>query len=705
MSKNFENEPMLEIFIYETTQIIDQLEQVIMNGEKAGTLLDEDINEIFRYMHTIKGSAAMMLFNNIATVAHKMEDLFYFIREKGPKNLDYGPLLDKVLEGVDFIKVEMIKIKNFDEPDGDSTTLEEVFKNLLDEFKANTDSKELDDLEKPKSDKKMQYYIPQEKKASSEVLSAFKINIRFTDGCEMENVRAYTVVFGLADLVKEIYYYPSSIAEDENTSKLIKEQGFEIFLKTNKEESEIEAHLNQTIYLDSLVLETIDEDEFQASKNKDKINQMPQVEEDKLPLQEKPEDFGTIGLNETVSTTSVAQRDQLSTGTQSMISVHVEKLDNLMNMVGELVIAEAMVTQNPVSELIESESYQKAARQLHKITGELQDMVMAIRMVPLSTTFIKMNRIVRDMSKKLNKEVELVMYGEETEVDKNIIEHISDPLMHIIRNAIDHGIENDTERLEKGKPKVGKIILEAKNAGSDVLIVVKDDGKGLSRDNILKKARVHGLIDKNDNELSDREVFNLIMLPGFSTKDEVTEFSGRGVGMDVVVKNLEAVGGTVVVDSEFGKGSTITLKIPLTLAIIEGMNIRVGESRFTIPITTIKESFRPIIEDCINDPDNNEMVMVRGQCYPILRLHKQYDIRNAIDDFTEGIMIMVEQDEKVICVFADELLGQQQVVVKTLPHFIKATKKILGLAGCTLLGDGNISLILDINGLTSLRVR
>jgi two-component system chemotaxis sensor kinase CheA len=297
------------------------------------------------------------------------------------------------------------------------------------------------------------------------------------------------------------------------------------------------------------------------------------------------------------------------------------------------------------------------------------------------------------------------MYGEETEVDKNIIEHISDPLMHIIRNAIDHGIENEEERIIKGKDKVGRIVLEAKNVGSDVVIVIKDDGRGLNKERILEKAKQNNLLEKPVNEMSDREIFKLILLPGFSTKENITEFSGRGVGMDVVTKNLDEIGGTVFVDSEADKGTIITLKIPLTLAIVEGMNIRVGKSRYTIPITTISESFRPNESDCLMDPDNNEMVMIRGQCYPILRLHKHYNIKSSETDLTKGILIMIEQGGKVICVFADELLGQQQVVVKSLPSYILEMKKILGLAGCTLLPDGNISLIMDVSGLTNLRIQ
>jgi len=303
------------------------------------------------------------------------------------------------------------------------------------------------------------------------------------------------------------------------------------------------------------------------------------------------------------------------------------------------------------------------------------------------------------MCKKLGKDVQLNLIGEETEVDKNIIEHISDPLMHLIRNSIDHGIEPPEDRQALGKPQTGTVTLEARNAGSDVIIIVKDDGRGLSKEKILQRAKEKGLLDKPEDEMSSHEIYNLIFLPGFTTKDNITEYSGRGVGMDVVIKNIEAVGGSVSVDSIEGGGTAFTLKIPLTLAIIDGMNIKVGNSRYTIPTISIKESFRPKYTDIIKDPDNNEMIMVRGQCYPILRLHEYYGVAGAVTDLTQGILIMAEAKDKVVCIFADELLGQQQVVVKALPNYIRNTRKIRGLTGCTLLGDGSISLILEVGEL------
>ena len=386
---------------------------------------------------------------------------------------------------------------------------------------------------------------------------------------------------------------------------------------------------------------------------------------------------------------------------QSIISVSVTKLDQLMDLMGEMVISEAMVTQNPDLVGLQLDSFQKAAQQLNKITKELQDIVISMRMVPLTTTFHKMHRIVRDMGKKLSKEICLQLSGEDTEVDKKIIEHLADPLMHLIRNSIDHGIEPTEQRIAAGKSKAGNISLLARNNGSDVLVIIQDDGKGLNKEKIVKQARLHGLLTKPENELTDKDIYALIFLPGFSTNESVTEFSGRGVGMDVVVKNIEAVDGTIFVDSVEGQGTIFTMKIPLTLAIIDGLNINVGLSRYTIPINAIKETFWPKVNDLICDPEGNELIMVRGQCYPVLRLHNYFKVTTNVTELTDGIMIMVEQDEKSSCLFVDKLLGQQEVVVKALPLYLKNTSKVKGISGCTLLGDGSISLIIDVNDLMS----
>jgi len=684
LSEKNTNEPMLEMYIFETSQMLEQLEQAIMASEKIGRYEENDINEIFRFMHTIKGSSAMMLYNNIGSLAHSVEDMFYFLREKKPTIVNCSALSDLVFEAVDFIKIEVEKIKSGDTPNGNSEQMIAKNKDFLAQLKEKNGCES--DFEKPPSKKKQQYYIAPEKKTEYTPKFMYRAKIFFQEDCEMESIRAFTIVHSLADVAEEIKHFPEDILDNSDSCEYIRENGFEIYLKSNSDFDTIKDVLEKTVFLRDM--------EFSAVEDIGEYNNF---------IIKKDDNLKTSGIKmpeiQPKSPIEMLAKEMGGQVKQSIISVNVTKLDTLMDLVGEMVIAEAMVTQNPEVVALEIESFQKSARQLHKIASELQDTVMSIRMVPLSSTFVKMHRIVRDMCKKLGKEVELVLIGEETEVDKNIIEHISDPLMHLIRNSLDHGIEENAEREMIGKEKVGTITLEAKNSGSDVLVIIKDNGRGINRDKVLKKARENGILRKNESEMTEREIFNLILLPGFSTKENVTEFSGRGVGMDVVTKNLEAVGGSVNVDSVEGKGTTITLKIPLTLAIIDGMNIKVGNSRYTIPIIAIKESFRPTENECFQDPDGNNMIMVRGECYPILRLHEYYRVSTEITQFHEGILIMVEHDEKMFCLFADKLLGKQQVVVKALPNYIKGIKKIEGLAGCTLLGDGSISLILDIAGL------
>lgn len=696
MSSENTHEPMLELFIFESTQLVQQLEQIIIVCDNSGKYSSAHIDEIFRIMHTIKGSAAMMLFNNISTLAHSIEDLFFFLREEKPQDIDYSALTDLVLDSLDFIKVELAKIRNADEVDGDASIQIKNLQVFLAMLKHQDPSEDLETTAKTRDQNPPQFYISKLKSQETFLRNFFQATLYFEEDCGMENLRAFGVINDLHGVVEEFDHLPEDI-DDGDSIQVIKDKGFQIYIKTNYSYEDIHQLLSKTVFLKELVLIKLDNDEAfgqftRESRDKGSLAKDSSV---KVPLlkgqSSKDELEKELGRKDTFTPTIQ----------QSFISVSVDKLDALMDLVGELVIAEAMVAQNPDLKGMDLPNFQKSERQLYKITNEIQDMVMSVRMVPLAATFQKMNRTVHDMSKKLNKEVQLKLIGEDTEVDKNIIEHISDPLMHLIRNSMDHGLEAPEVRVANGKPKVGTLTLEAANAGSDVLIRVKDDGEGFNKERILAKARESNLLTKPENEMMDKEIYNLVFLPGFSTNEVVTEYSGRGVGMDVVNRNIEAVGGTIIADSVPGHGTTITLKIPLTLAIIDGMNIKVGNSRYTIPINAIKESFRPRHQDIIVDPDNNEMIMVRGECYPLLRLHKLYNVKTEVKELTQGIIIMVEQNDQTLCIFGDELIGQQQVVVKALPTYIKKTKKITGLAGCTLLGDGGISLILDVAGLIS----
>jgi len=671
-------EPMLEMFIFETFEMIEQLQQLIMDSEKIKKFEVDAINEIFRIMHTIKGSSGMMMFDNIANISHIIEDLFYFIRESKPKNIDYSGLTDLVLEGSDLIKAETEKINNDKEADGDFTLFIEKSNRFLEVLKISENSKKSDTKEiRIEKSEDQKYYLSNEKMDIN--MNMFSATLFFEEECEMENIRSFTVIHKLKEIGEVLHFFPEDIIENNETCEMIRKEGFKIFLKTPSSIEEIEEFLMDTVFLKTVNIEhLVDESDF----NKD--------------VKIKDKELEAIVVNDIKNN----ENDMVKTNyKQSLISVDVKKLDMLMDLVGELVISEAMVTKNSEISKLQIDSFNKAARQHRKRLADLQDVVMSIRMVSLAPTLNKMNRIVRDMCKKLNKEAELEIIGQDTEVDKNIIEHIGDPLMHIVRNSMDHGIEAPGQRVDSGKSPRGKLTIEAKNTGGEVWIIIKDDGKGLNRDKILKKAMDHGLVKVKENELTDKEIYSMIFLPGFSTNENVTEFSGRGVGMDVVIKEIEKIRGTVTVDSIEGKETTTSIKIPLTLAIIDGMTIKVGKSAFTIPVTSIRQSFIIKKEDIIKDLDNKEMILLRGECYSILRLHELYDIKTEVVNIEEGIVIMVEDQGKTRCIFADALIGEQQVVIKALPDYIK---KVSGVSGCSLLGDATISLILDVSEIVNL---
>lgn len=677
-------EPMLEMFIFETNQLLEQLEEILLKTEKKGDLLNEDINEIFRNMHTIKGSAAMMMFNNISSIAHSVEDLFYFIRENKLKNLDYSAICDLVLISSDFIRDEIYKISKFKDPDGSEENLVEKIREYLSKLKGNYNGKYEDKEEAVKEENTSEkYYFSSYGIKKDGILIRYKAKVYFDDDCQMENIRAFTIVHNLRNQCEEIFHIPKDIIEDNMTSEYIKNNGFQVFFSSYEETESLRKAFQDALFVKSFEFNEVDDYESDVEPLKDQVQ---------ANMVKESENESNINLLCNQGEKEFADK-VLS---QDIISVNINRLDKLMNIVGEIVITESMVTKNPDLKGLRLDSFNKAARQLNKLTTELQDMVMAIRMVPVSLTFNKMKRIVRDMCKKLDKEIDLEIIGGDTEVDKNIIDQLSDPLMHIIRNSIDHGIESREDRIAIGKSERGKITLEAKSSGGDVWILIKDDGQGLDKDKILSKGREKNLIFKPEIELTDKDIYSLIMLPGFSTNENVTEFSGRGVGMDVVRKNIEKVGGTVIIESNMHIGTTISLKIPLTLAIIDGMEIAVGKSKYTIPIAAIRESFKPDSNNVIEDSNGNEMIMIRGQCYPILRIHKVYKVETAVKSVDKGILVMVEGDSATACIFADKLLGEQQVVVKALPRYIK---KVDGLAGCTILGDGSISLILDVDGI------
>ncbi len=384
---------------------------------------------------------------------------------------------------------------------------------------------------------------------------------------------------------------------------------------------------------------------------------------------------------------------------ESTVKVTTERLDALINMVGELVIAQAMVSQDLADHRKSNQRLERNARHLEKITRDLQELSMSTRMVPVQGVFQKMARLVRDLSRKSGKQIEFEMFGAETELDRNVVEEIADPLVHMVRNSIDHGVESPDDRVKAGKSPNGKVILSAYHKGGNIVIEIKDDGKGLDRDKILKKAIEHNVV-REDAEMSDQEVYRLIFHAGLSTADKVTDISGRGVGMDVVRKNIESLRGRIEIDSTLGKGTTFSIQLPLTLAVIEGQLVTVGSERYIIPTASIEQNLRPVPKQISTvQGGRGEMMMVRGELIPLIKLYNMFNIKPEITDPCESLVVIVTDGVQRCCIQVDDLLGQQQVVIKSLGDYLGS---IQGVSGGAIMGDGNVSLILDVPGLLSL---
>ena len=723
MAEEFSTDGMLDIYLFENEQLLEQLQERVLEQKDADCFDEESINEIFRTMHTIKGSSGIMMFDNITAVSHKLEDVFYFLRESHPENVPHLQLVEHVLEVEDFISGELEKIRNGDTADGDASGIVADLDKFLEQIKNGGVQEGVEPPPENVHEEPKQFYIAPVATSDSRF---YKIYITFYPETEMANVHAYKTVYALKEIAEDLLYSPEDIISDESSAETIVKEGFRILLQAQCSEEDIRRIIgvgydikevdvyeckaeeflqgfdfgeNGPSAAESAVIDLNASVEGSESKAEAAAAKAGEGQENKEPAKPKiaPGDF-VIKSKEPGKRKTLAKDKKNDKA--SFISVNVSKMDQLMELIGELVISESVVLQSPDLNVpgLNLDNFKKEAAQLTKVSTDLQDVIMSMRMVPLTNTFQKMNRIVFDVSRKLGKDIEFVMVGEQTEVDKNIIEHISDPLMHIVRNSVDHGIESKEARIESGKPEKGKVILSAKTEAGKVWISVEDDGTGLDREKIIAKARKQGLLDetKPDSAYSDKEVYQFITLPGFSTNEQVTEYSGRGVGMDVVIQNIQTIGGTLDIESRPGLGSTMILKIPLTLAIIDGIVMEVGGSSFVMETGVIKQFIRVKEDMMIHEPNGDEYIMIRGEAYPVLRLGRWYGLDKYEEDVENGIMMILEVEEKKLCLMVDKLVGEREIVVKPIPSYIK---KVKGLSGCTQLGDGSIALILDAAGL------
>ena len=706
MADDYITDGMLETFLYESSQLLEKLQELVLENKDEDYFDDSAINEIFRIMHTIKGSSGIMMYDNITTTTHRLEDVFFCLRESHPP-VDHPKLCELVFEVGDFVTAELDKIRDGGEPDGDEKPIVAKVTDFLNGLKGNIAGKSdkavvgageillapppVADADSGENEKDVggapedppKYYIAP---VATEGSKFYHLKITYCSDTLMANIRAYTAVFSLKEIAEDLMYIPEDIITNESSHDVIMRDGFAIALQCKESKEKVIELIDHCAGVEKIDINECTANEFLAGFVPEEV--IAEREAEAAAPKEEKENYVIEKPKAAKKAAKPAPKDL-----GSYISVNVKKMDVLMDLIGELVIAEAVVLQNPDLKVpgLELANFNKAAAQLTKITSDLQDGIMKIRMIPLSNTFQKMKRIVYDTSRKLGKDIDLEVIGEETEVDKNIIEHISDPIMHLIRNSVDHGIEEKEERTKHHKPEKGKITLEAKNDGDKVCIIVSDDGKGLDPEKLLDKAEKNGLLTKNRENYTEKEAYNLITLPGFSTKEQVTELSGRGVGMDVVVKNIQDINGTLEIDSVLGHGSVMTIKIPLTLAIIKGIVMRVAQTTFVVSTNSVKE-FLQLREQVIHkQPDGGEFVMIRGDSYPIIRLKERFGMADTPDS-PDAILAFIEHEDKRALILVDELLGEQEIVIKALPDYMK---KVKGISGCTQLGDGSIGLIID----------
>ncbi len=613
----------LGVFVYETNEMLEKMADVLMAAETEGVISEECLNEVFRIMHTVKGSSAMLSLDGMTEAAHLVEDLFFKIRENRHKNLQHDEICDVSICAVDYFKEQTAKVAAEKKVNALDPSLAQRIEGLIKNIGGEKDRK----------------YSKQ---------NGYNIKILFEEDAKMENIRAFSIAQRLNEFCGKLSHRPQELLEDGQSADFIKKSGFEINIETSLSKDEIEEIIRREVFVKHLKIRG----------------------NEHSPIKSAPQ-------------------DEMGQGVQNLknnfLNVHISKLDKLMDLVGEMVIFQNLSGQQGSGD-----------DRLRKLTDELRDAVMALRMMPIAGTFHKMNRVVRDMCKNLGKEAELVLIGEDTEVDKVIADKIADPLMHIVRNAMDHGLEDTKERLEKGKNQKGIIMLEAKNMGGEVMIRISDDGRGLDSDAILKKA-YQGQMISEDMLLTDQDIYNLILLPGFSTKKDVSEYSGRGVGMDVVCQNVRRMGGSIFIGSEAGRGMAITIKIPLTLAIINAMEVLAAETGFVFPSGSIDKIIKITSEDTILHEEGREMIMLGNICCPIIRLAELFGIEGGKRNLEEGILLCIRSNQKTICLFADEVLGEGRAVIKPLPSYLKhfpAERR--GVAGCTVMDGGRICLVLDV---------
>ena len=696
----------LDIFVDETKEHIQVLSDQIMVLEKEPDNSDA-IAEIFRSAHSLKGMAGTMGFKRMQRLTHDMENVFSAVREGKMKVND--SLVDTLFRGLDAIQEYLDLIQETsDEGDNDN----EAIINELNQFlnggggeapvapaatsapaatasaaaTATEESAETNAKAKFHDIKLSEVEEHAIKKAFDDNMNVFGATVYIQESCLLKAARAF-LVFKALEEIGEIIISNPSVQEIEDEKF---DFDFSLIFLTKETESEVRAAIQNVSEIEDVVIEAIDESKAEEPKKADE----PKKEE--APKSAAPAAAATAAAPAAKQDASKAKGKGKPVVSRS-VRVDIEKLDSLMNQVSELIIAKNGLVSMSATDKRDSgdmSAFNEQIEYLGTVTTNLHETVMKVRMVPIESTVQKFPRMIRDLSKKLDKKMELYMTGEDTELDRTVVDEIGDPLMHLLRNSADHGLESNEERVRLGKPEVGSIFLDAYQEGNNVVIEVRDDGAGINVEKVKKKMVERGLVPADQiDTITDKEAIATLFSPSFSTADKVSDVSGRGVGLDVVKTNIESLGGTIECKTERGAGSSFTIRLPLTLAIVQALMVELGTEKYAIPLGSI-QTIEEVTKDDIKYVQSKEVISLRGTVIPLIRLDTLLDVPEREANNDNIVIVIVRKADKLAGLVVDGLIGQQEIVIKSIGKYISTPKLI---SGSTILGDGEVALILDAN--------
>lgn len=701
-----DNNEYLGVFLDESKEHLQSLNENVLLLEKEHDNKDI-INEIFRSAHTLKGMAGTMGYSKMSSVTHKMENVLDLIRNDKLEASEY--IIDAIFECLDVLEEIVGNIESVQE-EGEVFVDELVEK--LQQIKdgegnapvpaKGTPAQSADPT--PVVEAKVEQVTSIELdtytkdalfKAFDEGLKAYEMKVKVDEGCVMKAVRAYMVFKEIEDSFESDIIKSLPSAEDIENNNY--EDEFLVLFVTPKEIKEIEAKVSEIVEINSVVsVEVTAEHLGEMTMDLDYDNKeaaesaAEQVAEAPAQGEEKAEEAPKAPARAEKKDEAADNKNQAASAINKTVRVDISKLDNLMNLVSELIIIKTRL--HDITSLENISGLRDSVEYLERITTSLHNSVMNVRMVTIEKTFSRFPRMVRDTSKKLNKKVNFITSGEETELDRTIIDEIGDPLLHIVRNSLDHGLETSEERLREGKPEVGRMEMNAFQEGNSVFIECIDDGRGINTEYVKNSAVKKGLITETEAaEMSDDEAVGLLFRAGFSTAQKLSDLSGRGVGLDVVKTTIESLGGNVSVKSELGKGTKFTIRLPLTLAIVQALMMRSGNEIYAMPLDTV-ESVETIQKSTIHQVTGKDVVVFRNKTIPMYRLTELLEVPNALKEEEELTVVMAKKGNKTVGVVVDSLIGQQEIVIKTLNNNLTRTKMV---SGATILGNGEVALIIN----------